>query len=136
MKTKKFGYLILSSLFLVQTLTLSVSFPQLVLCVAEDHVRFEMKNLPTNCEHDPQTSGALSALQQTYHTDNCADVSLFQHVKHIIARNHRIHRVAVYAVLLTVPYKPQAPVKFSTSLSSHLPVSSSQLILRSVVLLI
>ncbi len=132
---KKLFYIVFSALFLLQTLTLPISVPELVLCVAEDHVQLEMKNTPSECTHDDLSSSTFDVLKQHYHTDNCADVPLFQHAQHVLSKNHSIHFAQSQAVVF-LPNAKEISLK-----TSFLPITAPssfvlQRTLRTVILLI
>jgi len=106
MKQKKINYLMLSALFLLQTLTLPIALPELALCVAEDHVRLEMQNLPADCKHDGQSR---SALKHTDHMDDCADVAMFQHVRQFRINPIRISGLFIRSFLFRMLRKVTVP---------------------------
>ncbi len=132
---KKLFYIVFSALFLLQTLTLPISVPELVLCVAEDHVQLEIKDVSNECTHSTMPDIALNSLRQNYHADKCADVPLFQHVQHVLSKNHHLHFTQIQAVV----FLPNASELSLKTLSRPTNVPSSfvlQRTLRTVVLLI
>jgi len=123
----------LSALFLLQTLTLPIALPELALCVAEDHVRLEMQNLPADCKHDGQSR---SALKHTDHMDDCADVPMFQHVRHVISNKPYSNIRPIYSVLF-IPNVTEGNRTVSLfSVQNDFPSYSLQHAVHSVVLLI
>jgi len=97
---KKFFNIVFSALFLLQTFTLPISVPKLVLCVSQDHVQLEIKGTSAECTHSAIPDVAFSRLQHNYHGDNCADVPLFRHVQHVLSGNHPVRFFQTYSIVL------------------------------------
>lgn len=136
MKIRNISHLVVSVLFLLQTLTLPVSLPELVLCVAEDHVRLEMKNLPADCDHDNSGETVLKTLKSTFHTDRCNDVPLFQHVRHVISKNQDLTRIILPVAVFPVTPKGVPQTSDFTTIGTQSPSIPNPSILSTVVLLI
>ena len=137
MNARKIGHILLSFTFLIQVLAMAVSLPELVLCVAEDHVRLEVQNDPKTCSHFSTETLSISVLQQNYHQDQCSDISLFQHSQQMHLQKQRLVLALQAAVL--PPYlfdnnKTTARPQIETAES--ISISSPQHALRSVILLI
>ncbi len=132
----KVYYVILSGLFLLQTLTLPVSVPELVLCVAEDHVQLEIKRLSADCAHDTPETAIFTALQHNYHSDDCNDIPLFQHTQHVISQKQRTTLIPFSGTLFFTNNKDTQPAVSLLDLNQHSPSFSPLRVVRSVVLLI
>ncbi len=131
---KKIGYLSLSILFALQAFTLSLSLPDLVLCVADDHVQLELQTTPQVCSHNASTSSEVLSLKHAFHSDTCIDVPLFLHNQHVISKKQVLYfniSVAYVSNNLSEAFRTITPLVSHKSPSFVLHQS-----LRSVVLLI
>jgi len=136
MKLKKISYIVLNALFVLQTLTLPMSIPELVLCVAEDHVRLEMKTVRTDFTHAEQAATALSALRHTYHNNDCVDIPLFQHVQQVIFKKHTSIFLRHYTAFFIPTTSENETASFSFVINNEFSSFSQQYTIRNVVLLI
>ena len=130
---KKIGYLSLSVLFALQAFTLSLSLPELVLCVAEDHVRLELQTMPESCQHGNDLQTTLFSLKHAFHTDDCVDVSLFLHNNNVLNKQH-VFYTHLSSGFLPFVFDEQRPA--ICRVASRVPILPYQRNLRSVVLLI
>ncbi len=136
MAFRKINYLLLGGLFLVQTFALPISVPELVLCVADDHVRLELKNVSDDCGHEEFWNRSLNVWQHDFHADNCIDVPLYQHVKHVVIKNAITNVFTGNTTFFVLDSDKTGKESRVVSLSNGFPSFSLQRSICSVVLLI
>lgn len=137
MNARKIGHILLSGIFLLQVLAMAVSLPELVLCVAEDHVRLEVQNDPATCSHSTTETLSISVLQQNYHQDRCNDIPLFQHSQQVHLQKQRLVLALQAAVLPPFLFdKNKTTARPQIETAESVSISSPQHALRSVILLI
>ena len=132
----KLSKLLLAFAFLVNSLLVPISIQGLVLCVDEDHIALEIQIISSERSCDTAPVSHQLKTESGYHSDDCADVPLYQHVQDVLhAKQNRVIHPA--RIILTPPAFLPLAVWQSThhNPASFLPYPR-QSTLQSVVLLI
>ena len=79
---KRFGKILLSFLFFLQTLVIPLSVAGGVLCISESHIAIEFRQATNDCHNDTISSKNFK-IETEYHQDGCADIPLIQHKKNL-----------------------------------------------------
>lgn len=136
MSLKKLNHLFLGIVFLVQILALPIAQHNLVLCIGDNHVALEQKNVLDDCNHDAPQGTSKLKMQSIYHTDNCVDIPLHQHARYVVIKKHHhaIHFDPLVLITKNIPPAcPQTSFYVATFTSLSFPLQNA---VRTVVLLI